>query len=77
MSLDLQNPQIIYALNESAKNVYLVLKKRQLKVDEIQTKTKLAPRTIRQAVSKLLKLRLIRKVPDLHDMRSHYYVAAA
>lgn len=67
----------IMALNPSAQEVYRLLLHRQLKVGEIQERTSYSPRTIRQAINKLVKLRLIRQLPDLHDLRSHYYTVTS
>ena len=68
---------VVFALNESAKDVYMILRFKKLKVTDIERKTKYSPRTIRQAIRKLLDLRLITQIPDMSDFRSHYYVSAA
>ena len=68
---------VVFALNESAKDVYMVLRYKPLKVGQIERKTKWSPRTIRQAIRKLLDLELIKQVPDLTDFRSHYFAATA
>jgi DNA-binding MarR family transcriptional regulator len=68
---------IIFALNESAKDVFMTLRFKKLKVGDIERKTKYSPRTIRQAIRKLLDLNLITQIPDLSDFRSHYYAASA
>ena len=71
------NDVIVFALNESAKDVYMTLRFKKLKVSDIERKTKYSPRTIRQAIRKLLDLRLITQIPDMSDFRSHYYAASA
>ena len=71
------NEIVVFALNESAKDVYMILRFRKLKVSDIERKTKYSPRTIRQAIRKLLDLRLIHQIPDMKDFRSHYYSATA
>ena len=68
---------VVFALNESAKDVYMILRFKKLKVSQIERKTKYSPRTIRQAIRKLLDLNLIHQIPDMSDFRSHYYAAAA
>lgn len=70
------NEDVVYAMNESAKDVYMVLRSRKLKVGQIEKKTKLAPRTVRQAIKKLRDLRLVKQVPDMTDFRSHYYTTS-
>jgi DNA-binding MarR family transcriptional regulator len=67
---------VVFALNESARDVYMILRFRKLKVNDIERKTKYSPRTIRQAIRKLLDLRLIHQIPDMSDFRSHYYSAS-
>ncbi len=67
---------VVFALNESARDVYMILRFRNLKVNDIERKTKYSPRTIRQAIRKLLDLRLIHQIPDMSDFRSHYYSAS-
>jgi len=71
------NDVVVFALNESAKDVYMILRFKKLKVTDIERKTKYSPRTIRQAIRKLLDLHLITQIPDLSDFRSHYYAASA
>ena len=68
---------VVFALNESANDVYMILRFKKLKVTDIERKTKYSPRTIRQAIRKLLDLQLITQIPDMSDFRSHYYSAAA
>ena len=67
---------VVFAMNESARDVYMALRMKKLKVSQIEKKTKLAPRTVRQAIKKLRDLKLVKQVPDLSDFRSHYYAMA-
>ena len=71
------NETVVYAMNESARDVYFVLRSKKLKVGQIEKKTKYSPRTIRQAIKKLKDLKLVKQIPDLSDFRSHWYVAAS
>ena len=69
------NEAVIFAMNESAREVYLALRSKKLKVSQLEKTTRYSPRTIRQAIKKLRDLDLIRKIPDLSDFRSHFYIA--
>lgn len=40
---------------------------------EITKRTELAPRTVNFALRKLLKLNIVKKIPNLRDMRSPIY----
>jgi len=40
---------------------------------EITSTTKLPPRTVSSAIKRLSRLRLLRRVPDLQDMRKCFY----
>lgn len=68
---------MVQALNKSVQDVYYTLLGRKMKVKEIERKTNYSPRTIRQALKTLSELNLIAQVPDLTDLRSHYYVGYA
>jgi DNA-binding MarR family transcriptional regulator len=64
----------ILAMSESVQSVYRVLGAgKALKVDDIQRKTQFSPRTVRSAIAQLKRFGLIEKIPDLRDLRSHYY----
>ena len=74
--MSITNEMVIYAMNESAREVYMVLRFKKLKVGQIERKTKFSPRTVRQAIRKLRDLHLVKQIPDLTDFRSHYYIAS-
>ena len=64
----------VLAMSESVQSVYRALGAgRPLKVTEIQRKTQFSPRTIRSALARLRSQNLIVQVPDLNDLRSHFY----
>jgi len=64
----------LLAMSESVQSVYRALGTGgPLKVSEIQQKAQLSPRTIRSALARLRRQDLIIQVPDLSDLRSHYY----
>ena len=67
---------MIQALNRSVQNVYYIIQHKKLKVDQIHKKSRLAPRTVRQALKRLIDLQLIHRIPDLTDLRSHWYITA-
>ena len=46
-------------------------------VGEIESKTKYSPRTVRQALRHLKNAGLVAQIPDMYDMRRHYYKAVA
>ncbi|MFX0205427.1 MAG: hypothetical protein ACFFDT_05530 [Candidatus Hodarchaeota archaeon] len=61
-------------LPKSAQEVYsLLLTNGALKPREIGNYTSLSNRTIRYALKILVDDMLVRRVPDLHDLRSHFY----
>ncbi|MFW9930366.1 MAG: hypothetical protein ACFFD1_13300 [Candidatus Thorarchaeota archaeon] len=66
----------VATLNKSTQDVYYVIRQKAM-VDSahLQKKTKYGSRTIRAAIRQLISLRLIRRIPNLHDMRSCYYEA--
>lgn len=58
----------------SAKVVYGLLKKNgPLTAKDILRQCKLAPRTVRYALKKLLDARMIKRLPNLNDMRQNVY----
>ena len=67
--MSITNEMVIYAMNESAREVYMVLRFKKLKVGQIERKTKFSPRTVSD-------LHLVKQIPDLTDFRSHYYIAS-
>ncbi|MFX0061343.1 MAG: MarR family transcriptional regulator [Candidatus Hermodarchaeota archaeon] len=44
-----------------------------LKPQQISEKTNLSARTVRYALQRLRAKELVKRVPDLSDLRSHYY----
>ncbi|MFW9992668.1 MAG: hypothetical protein ACFFD4_11530 [Candidatus Odinarchaeota archaeon] len=69
---------VVQGMNPSVQRVYSLLRfGRMMKVGEIEEETRYSDRTVRKALAKLRKLALIEKVPDMYDLRSHYYVAIA
>lgn len=61
-------------LPKSAQEVYVLLcNNGALKPREIGLYTSLSNRTIRYALKILVDENVIRRVPDLHDLRSHFY----
>ncbi|MHA2298828.1 MAG: hypothetical protein ACXADA_22565 [Candidatus Hodarchaeales archaeon] len=69
---------VVQGMNPSVQRVYSLLRfGRMMKVGQIEDETSYSDRTVRKALAKLRKLNLIRKVPDMHDLRSHFYVSTA
>ncbi len=61
-------------LPKSAQEVYSLLRSNgALKPGEIGNFTTLSNRTIRYALKILVDDLLVKRVPDLHDLRSHFY----
>lgn len=61
-------------LPKSAQEVYsLLLTNGALKPREIGNYTTLSNRTIRYALRILVDDMLVKRIPDLHDLRSHFY----
>jgi len=63
---------------KSVQKIFDLLKKsnRPLKVNELQEQTKLTDRTIRLALNRLYELKLVVKIPNLSDLRSHFLIIA-
>ena len=70
---DFRSDMMIQALNQSVQDVYYILMNRQLKVNDIMKRSRYSPRTIRHALKMLSNLNLISQIPDMQDLRSHYY----
>ena len=65
-------------LPKSAQEVYYLLcDNGALKPREIGLHTSLSNRTIRYALKILVDEHIIKRVPDLHDLRSHFYAVKA
>ena len=59
---------------KSVQLVYRVLKSgKPMKMEDIQRKTKLSARTVRNAIKRLKNECMIQQIPDFRDLRSHYY----
>lgn len=67
------NQNMVLALNKSVQEVFNTMSDKRIKVKEIEKKTRYSPRTVRHALRTLLDLGLIIQVPDLGDLRSHFY----
>ena len=67
------SPVMVLALNKSVQEVFNTISDKRIKVKDIEKKTHYSPRTVRHALRTLLDLDLIIQIPDLGDLRSHYY----
>lgn len=69
-----EQEEIITQLPKSAREIFLLLQNNgALKPREIGLYTKLSNRTIRYGLKILCDGNLIRRVPDLQDLRTHFY----
>ncbi len=66
-------PVMVLALNKSVQEVFNTISDKKVKVKDIEKRTRYSPRTVRHALRTLLDLGLIIQVPDLDDLRSHFY----
>lgn len=73
----MQPPVMVMALNKSVQEVFNTISDKKIKVKDIEKKTRYSPRTVRHALRTLLDLGLITQIPDLGDLRSHYYTHKA
>ena len=71
---EIQSGLMIQALNQSVQDVYYILLNRKMKVGDIAKRSRYSPRTVRHALKTLSNLRLVSQIPDMSDLRSHYYV---
>ena len=67
-------PVMVLALNKSVQEVFNTISDKKVKVKDIEKRTRYSPRTVRHALRTLLDLGLIIQVPDLDDLRSHFYI---
>ena len=75
-STTLLGKRIVVVMPPSVQKVYRTLQNgKRMHVGDIESKTKYSPRTVRQALRQLKKAELIAQIPDMYDMRRHYYVA--
>lgn len=65
--------EIIKLSPKSVGKVYNIILKHEnsISLKEIREKSKLSNRSVRRAVNHLLQLNLIKKLPDLSDLRSY------
>lgn len=74
MAVSSVNSQVmVLALKKSVQEVFNTITDKKIKVKDIEKKTRYSPRTVRHALRTLLDLGLIIQIPDLGDLRSHYY----
>ena len=66
-------PVMVLALNKSVQEVFNTISDKRIKVKDIEKRTRYSPRTVRHALRTLLDLGLIVQIPDLGDLRSHFY----
>jgi Mn-dependent DtxR family transcriptional regulator len=70
--------KLVQVMPPSVQKVYRALKSgKRMHVGEIESKTKYSPRTVRQALRHLKNAGLVAQIPDMYDMRRHYYTAVA
>lgn len=74
-SKNLVDKKLVNSLSPSAQMVYRTLQlNKKMHVGEIESITPYSSRTIRYALRQLKDVRLIIQVPDMMDIRRHYYV---
>ncbi|MHA1970202.1 MAG: MarR family transcriptional regulator [Candidatus Hodarchaeales archaeon] len=70
--------KLVGVMPPSVQKVYRALQNgKRMHVGDIESRTRYSPRTVRQALRQLKSARLITQVPDMMDMRRHYYVVVA
>ena len=69
----INNHIMLQSLNESVQEIYVTISGKSIKVKDIEKKSSYSPRTVRHALRTLLDMQLIVQIPDLTDLRSHYY----
>ena len=70
--------KLVGVMPPSVQKVYRTLRSgKRMYVGDIELKTRYSPRTVRQALRQLRNARLITQVPDMMDMRRHYYMIVA
>jgi len=66
--------KLVRVMPPSVQKVYQTLRSgRRMHVGEIEARTQYSPRTVRQALRQLQDASLIVQIPDMMDMRRHYY----
>lgn len=67
---------ILFNLPPSALAIYKIIEsKRKVEICEIEKNTSYSVRTIRNALRILRNTNLITRIPNIHDMRRHYYAS--
>lgn len=75
-STTLLGSKLVEVMPPSVQKVYRTLQSgKRMHVGDIESRTSYSPRTVRQALRLLKQANLIAKVPDMFDMRRHYFVA--
>jgi DNA-binding MarR family transcriptional regulator len=77
MEYSISNSQkILQGTPKSVQTVFniIIKSKKPIKVNELQELSKLTDRTIRLALNRLYKLQLVKKIPNLEDLRSHFLI---
>ncbi|MFX1286094.1 MAG: winged helix-turn-helix domain-containing protein [Promethearchaeota archaeon] len=70
--------RIVSVMPPSVQKVYRTLQAgKRMHVGDIESKTNYSPRTVRQALRQLKNAQLITQIPDMYDMRRHYYMAVS
>ncbi len=70
--------KLVGVMPPSVQKVYRTLRSgKRMHVGDIELKTRYSPRTVRQALRQLKNARLITQIPDMMDMRRHYYMVVA
>ncbi len=64
----------VFGMSDSVQKVYRTLEKgKPMKVGEIQRRAAVSSRTVRHALNRLRSNDMIEQIPDLRDLRSHFY----
>ena len=67
---------ILMNLPPSALAIYKIIEsKKKVEVCEIEKNTRYSQRTVRNALRILRNTNLIIRIPNIHDMRRHYYAS--
>lgn len=73
VSSSINSQVMLLSLNKSVQEIYQSISGKKMKVKELEKKSRYSPRTVRHALRTLLDMKLIIQIPDLTDLRSHYY----
>lgn len=73
VSSSINSQVMLLSLNKSVQEIYQSISGKKMKVKELEKKSRYSPRTVRHALRTLLDMKLIILIPDLTDLRSHYY----